>query len=167
MIYEGNTQVKKTKGNFLVYEYELFKMKPEESISEMFARLSEITNGLKALGKEYSSSELMRKVLGPLPPTWHTKVTVIEESKDLSTSSLEELIGSLMIYEINVQKNEDESKKKKSIALKTSKISQSSSDEIDSDKQDEVAMITRQVKKFLQKKKRSQENFKETKKNYT
>ena len=48
-----------------------------------------------------------------------------------------------MTYEINVQKNEDESKKKKSIALKAFKISQSSSDEVDSDEQDEVAMITR------------------------
>ena len=141
-------------------------MKPEESISEMFARLSEITNGLKALGKEYSSSELVRKVLRSLPPTWHTKATVIEESKDLSTLSLEELIGSLMTYEINMKKNEDESKKKKSIALKALKISQSSSDESDSDEQDDVAMITRQVRKFLKKKKRSQGNFKEAKKNH-
>ena len=85
LIYEGNNQVKETKANLLVHEYELFKMKPEESISKMFARLLEITNGLKALGKEYSSSELVRKVLRSLPPTWHTKATVIEESKDLST----------------------------------------------------------------------------------
>ena len=133
LIYEGNNQVKETKANLLVHKYELFKMKPKESISEMFARLSEITNGLKALGKEYSSSELVRKVLRSLPPTWHTKATVIEESKDLSTLSLEELIGSLMTYEINMQKNEDESKKKKSITLKASKILQNSSDKSDSD----------------------------------
>ena len=79
LIYEGNNQVKETTANLLVHEYELFKMKPEESISEMFVRLSEITNGLKALGKEYSSSELVRKVLKSLPSTWHTKTTVIEE----------------------------------------------------------------------------------------
>ena len=123
LIYEGNSQVKETKANLLVHVYELFKMKPEESISKIFARLSEITNGLKGLRKEYSNSELVRKVLRSLPPTWHTKVTVIEESKDLSTLSLEELIDSLMTYEINVQKNEDDFKKKKTIALKTSKIS--------------------------------------------
>ena len=35
------------------------------------------------------------------------------------------------------------------------------------DEEDEVAVITRQVRKFLQKKKRSQENFKEFKKNFT
>ena len=47
----------------LVHEYELFKMKSEETISEMFARLSEITNGLKGLGRDYSNAELVRKVL--------------------------------------------------------------------------------------------------------
>ena len=120
--------MKETKANLLVHEYELFKMKPEESISEIFAKLSEITNGLKALEKEYSNLELVRKVLRSLSPTWHTKATVIEKSKDLSTLTLEELIRSLMTYKINVKKNEDESKKKKSIALKASKISQSLSD---------------------------------------
>ena len=69
LIYEGNSQVKETKANLLVHEYELFKMKPKESISKMFARLTKITNGLKALEKEYSSSELLRKVLRSLPPS--------------------------------------------------------------------------------------------------
>ena len=55
LIYEENSQVKETKANLLVHEYELFKMKLEESISEIFARLSEITNGLKALENEYSN----------------------------------------------------------------------------------------------------------------
>ena len=113
LIYEDISQVKEIKANLLVREYELFKMKPEESISEMFTRLSEITNGLKALGKEYSNSKLVRKVLRSFPPTWQTKATVIKEWKDLSTLSLEGLIGSLMTYEINMQKNEDESKKKR------------------------------------------------------
>ena len=103
----------------------------------------------------------MRRFLRSLLPTWHTKATVIEKSKDSSTLSLEELIGSLMTYEINVHKNEDDSKKKKTIAFNASKISQSSSDEVDSDEQDEVAMITRQVRKFLQKKKK---DLKETSK---
>ena len=97
LIYEGTSQVKETKANLLVHEYELFKMKPEEIISDMFTRLSEITNGLKGLGRDYSNVELVRKVLRYLPSTWHTKATVIKESKDLATLSLEELIGSLMM----------------------------------------------------------------------
>ena len=37
LIYEGTSEVKATKANILVYEYELFRMKPEEMISEMFS----------------------------------------------------------------------------------------------------------------------------------
>ena len=62
LIYEWTSQVKETKANMLVHDYELFKMKPEEIISEMFAKLTEITNGLKGLGREYSNAELVRKV---------------------------------------------------------------------------------------------------------
>lgn len=79
----------------------MFKMKPQETIAEMFVRLIEIANGLKGLGKEYSIAELVRKVLRSLPLSWHTKAIVIEDSKDLSKLPLEEFIGSLMTYEIS------------------------------------------------------------------
>ena len=35
LIYEGTSEVKATKANILVHEYELFRMKPEETISEI------------------------------------------------------------------------------------------------------------------------------------
>ncbi|MQM05851.1 hypothetical protein Taro_038666 [Colocasia esculenta] len=44
--------------------------------------LSNITNGLKALGKNYTDTKIVRKVLRSLPLTWHTKATVIEDSKN-------------------------------------------------------------------------------------
>ncbi|MQM20319.1 hypothetical protein Taro_053337 [Colocasia esculenta] len=50
LIYEGSLEVKEIKANILVSEYELFRMKPKETIPEMFARFTAITNGLKALG---------------------------------------------------------------------------------------------------------------------
>ena len=67
LIYKGTSQVKETKANMLVHDYELFKMKLEETISEMFAKLTKITNGLKVLRKEYSNAELVKKVLRALP----------------------------------------------------------------------------------------------------
>ena len=61
------------------------------------------------------------KISRSLPSNWHTKVTAIQEAKDLTKLPMEELIGSLMRYEINLTKKlqEGEDKKKKSIALKT------------------------------------------------
>ena len=156
LIYKGTSQVKETKANMLVHDYELFKMKSEETLFEMFARLMEITNGLKGLGREYSNAELVRKVLRSLSSSWHAKATLIKESKNLATLSLEELIGSLMTYEINVKRNEDDSKKKKMIALKVMKVAKSSSDEDESENSDDedIAMLTRQVKKISSKEKK-------------
>ena len=53
-------------------------MKDNESISEMYTRLTVLTNGLKNIGKNYTKYELIRKILRSLTSIWHTKVTVIE-----------------------------------------------------------------------------------------
>ena len=57
----------RNKVSLFVHKYELFKMKEGEGIQEMFDRLNDILNGLKALEKTYSNSELLRKVLRALP----------------------------------------------------------------------------------------------------
>ena len=36
LIYEGMSEVKETKANLLITEYEMFRMKNDESISDMF-----------------------------------------------------------------------------------------------------------------------------------
>ena len=66
VIYEGTLEVRETKANMLVSEYEVFHMKDNESISEMYAKLYLITNGLKSLGKNYSEYELIKKMLRSL-----------------------------------------------------------------------------------------------------
>ena len=82
-------------------------MKNNESISEMYARLTVITNGLKSLGKTYFEYELIRKILRSLTSVWHIKATVIEEFKNLSSTTVDELIGSLMTYELKLKKTEE------------------------------------------------------------
>ncbi|RVW97887.1 hypothetical protein CK203_021215 [Vitis vinifera] len=119
--HEGTNQVKESKINLLVHNYELFSMKENETIVEMITRFTDIVNGLEALGKTYKESEKVMKILRSLPSKWHTKVTAIQEAKVLTKLPMEELIGSLMTYEINLTKKlqEGEDKKKKNIALKT------------------------------------------------
>ncbi|GJV84611.1 retrovirus-related pol polyprotein from transposon TNT 1-94 [Tanacetum coccineum] len=50
---------------------------------------------LKALDEGYSSKNYVRKFLKALHPKWRVKVTAIEKSKDLTSLSLDELIGNL------------------------------------------------------------------------
>ena len=66
VIYEGTSEVRETKANMLVFEYEDFKMKPDETISEIFSRLTILTIGLKSLRKSYSEYETVRKILRSL-----------------------------------------------------------------------------------------------------
>ena len=102
--HEKTNQVKESKINLLVHNYELFSMKETETIVEMISRFTDIVNDLKALGKTYKESEKVMKILKSLPSKWHTKVTVIQEAKDLTKLPMEDLIGSLMTYEINLTK---------------------------------------------------------------
>ena len=102
----------------------MFKMKPNESIFEMFTRFIDVVNGLEGLGKRVSEQDKVSKILRYLPPKWNSKTEAIEESKNLKELPLEELIGSLMTYEMKIARQEkemQEESKKKSIAHKAKK----------------------------------------------
>ncbi|GJT64781.1 retrovirus-related pol polyprotein from transposon TNT 1-94 [Tanacetum coccineum] len=79
----------------MVRQYEQFVISEDESIDSAFARFNTIITSLKALDEGYSSKKYVRKFLRALHPKWRAKVTTIEESKDLTSLSLDELIGNL------------------------------------------------------------------------
>nr|GEU38502.1 UBN2 domain-containing protein [Tanacetum cinerariifolium] len=97
------------------------------SVYKLSSRFNTIIISLKALDESFSSRNHVRKFLRALPTKWRPKVTAIEESKDLSTLSLDELIGSLKVYEVVLEKDLKVSKNKKekfiSLALKARKVS--------------------------------------------
>ena len=78
-------------------------MMENEIISEMIRRFTDITNSLASLGKEYTQVEKVRKIPRALTSDWEKKTTAIEEANNLSTISLENLIGNLMIYEVQLK----------------------------------------------------------------
>ncbi|GJY60070.1 hypothetical protein Tco_0459962 [Tanacetum coccineum] len=62
---------------------------PADPVSDTFVL------SLKALDEGYSSKNYVRKFLRALRLKWRAKVTAIEKSKDLTSLSLDELIGNL------------------------------------------------------------------------
>ena len=66
----------------------------------MFTQFTDITNYLKNLGRVYTNSDNIRKILQSLSRAWEEKVTTIQEAKDLSTLPHGELLDSLMTYEL-------------------------------------------------------------------
>ncbi|GJY37357.1 hypothetical protein Tco_0422735, partial [Tanacetum coccineum] len=63
-----------------------------------------IITSLKALDEGYSSKNYVRKFLRALHSKWRAKVAAIEESKDLTSLSLDELIGNLKVHEMIIKK---------------------------------------------------------------
>ncbi|GJU31282.1 zf-CCHC domain-containing protein, partial [Tanacetum coccineum] len=151
--HQGNNQVKANKIDLLVQQYEQFMIPEEESIDNAFAKFNTIITSLKALDEGFSSKNCVRKFLRALHPKWRAKVTAIEESKNLTTLSLDELIGNLKVYEEVIKKDSETVKIKReqsrSIALKARKES-SDDDSSTSDSEDEeYAMAVRNFKKFF------------------
>jgi hypothetical protein len=114
--FEGSKKVKEARALILVHQYELFKMKDDETIDQMYSRFQTLVSGLKILKKSYVASDHVSKILRSLPASWRPKVTAIEEAKDLNTLSVEDLISSLKVHELSLNEHEPV-RKVKSIAL--------------------------------------------------
>ena len=145
----------------------MFKMHSNETIAQMFSRFTTITNDLNALGKSYTSTELVNKILRSLPKAYQSKVVVIREARDLSKLPLEELMGSLMTHEIMMkdhdEEEEEDKKKKKTMALKSFTQDEDEEDEEIGDSMlENYALFSRKYKKYLRLKKEnnSKPNFK-------
>nr|GEV18488.1 zf-CCHC domain-containing protein/UBN2 domain-containing protein [Tanacetum cinerariifolium] len=128
----------------------------EESIDSGFARFNNIITSLKALDECVSSKNYVRKFLRALHPKWRAKVIMTEESKDLSSLALDELISNLKVYEVVMAKDSEIYKGKKervkSTALKATK--ESSDDKTLTSESDDEAydMAIRNFKKFFRRK---------------
>ena len=117
----------------LTKQYQLFTMLPNENINEMFTRFSDFINPLKALGKTFTTEDIVQKILSSLPSNWNAKVTNIEEAQDLSKISFEDIMGKLMAHKVLMEsQSNNETSKKKGITLKADSDSESSEKEVNS-----------------------------------
>ncbi|XP_070049763.1 COP1-interactive protein 1-like [Nicotiana tomentosiformis] len=118
--HEGTTQVKQSKIDMLTTEYELFKMKDDESIQDIHTRFTSIINELHSLGEIIPRNKLDRKTLSVLPSSWERKVNAIMGENDLQKLTIDELIGNLKTYEMKKKKDHErrEPKREKNLVLK-------------------------------------------------
>ncbi|XP_070025436.1 uncharacterized protein [Nicotiana sylvestris] len=141
--HEGTPQVKRSRGTLLYSQYENFTMKDGKTIQEMYTRFTILTDKLKSLGRIILEENKVEKILTKvLPVTWERKITTIEESKNIATLKLDELIVNLTAYELRRQTMKiDTPKKERSLTLKITEGA-------DLEK-DEMAIITKDFKKYL------------------
>jgi hypothetical protein len=121
--YESTSTVKSVKLYMLKDKLSNFKMKDDESISEMFYMLQVIINDLKSLGEKAKDVDFSHKFLMRLPKRFKTLRTIIFRGglKDVTPN---EVLGNVMT---DAQYNDDddevvkeEDKNKKSVVFKAS-----------------------------------------------
>ncbi|XP_050217438.1 uncharacterized protein LOC126668276 [Mercurialis annua] len=160
--HEGRVQIKIKKVELLIGEYEAFKNKPNENVTDTTNRLLAITTNFKNLGKHYTIGEINGKILRPLPLLdWQPNITAIEEAHDLNKLRTDELIGNFLLREMTYMKSIQELKraqeeKTKGIALKAKAIETKVEEEINlSDGEDggEMVLMSKKVRDWKLRKK--------------
>ncbi|XP_038708531.1 uncharacterized protein LOC120003582 [Tripterygium wilfordii] len=102
----------------------------------------------RMLEVKHEGTDQVQKILRSLPKKWDAKATTIQESKNLKTLPLEELIGSKMTHELKLKTRavEEEDSKKKSIALTAAHGSRSISED---ENEENIALLARNIRKFV------------------
>ena len=110
-------------------------------------------NQLNQLGRVIPEEEMVKTLLRSFPKSWRSTVVAIREAKALNKISLDEICGSLLTYEQEVNQIDEKEKKelvekKKGIALKTSSRNEELYEDSCEDEDIEMAMIVRRYKKL-------------------
>ena len=110
--YEGTKAVKDSKIQRFTMSFEEIGMDEDESFGEFYAKLKDIVNSTFNLGEKIPEPKIVRKILWSLPEWFHSKIIAIEESKDIDSIPLTELIGALQTYELGLMRFSKGSKSK-------------------------------------------------------
>ena len=97
-------------------KFENIWMHENQNFSFFYSKLSGIVNFFFNLGEPILDSKVVRKILRSLPKRFRPKVITIEESKDIDSKRIDELVGFIQAYEMTLPS----SQKPKDIAFKAS-----------------------------------------------
>jgi len=160
ILHKGIDDVKQSKINTLVQQYQLFRMEDGESMSSMQMRFTHIVNKFQNLGKDISNQDCTNKILICMTREWQPKVTAIKESQNLNALSMITLFGKLKEHEHEINRfmsSEKDSKKKewKFIALNTTSSFSTSSMKNDDESHDdaineeEMSLFVRRYNRYI------------------
>ena len=110
--YLGDKKVITVKLQTLCRDFETLTMQEKESVQDFLSRVSAIVNHMKSYGEDVSTKTVVCKVLRSLTPRFDHVVAIIEESKDLSTCTFDELMSSLLAHEVRLNKSHEKVEEK-------------------------------------------------------
>jgi hypothetical protein len=97
--YQQNDRVKTVKLHTLRTQFETLRMIESENVDQFITIVMGIVNQIRLTGETITDQRIVEKILRSLPKKFEMVVTTILESKDLSSFSTDELIGSLVTHE--------------------------------------------------------------------
>ena len=83
----------------LIQEFEMVRMKESQTIKDYAEQLLTIANKVRLLGKEFSNERVVQKNFVTLPEKYEATISSLENTKDLSSITLAELLNALQALE--------------------------------------------------------------------
>jgi hypothetical protein len=116
-------------------------MNEKEYIATYLLRVDEVVNAIRGLGEELYESLVVQKVLRSLLLKYDAKVVTIEETRDLTKMTSDELYGSLIAYEMRTSIESDQPNNEAAFkAIKKTK-------DKDNDRDEEIGNFVRRLQK--------------------
>ncbi|XP_017628829.1 uncharacterized protein LOC108471770 [Gossypium arboreum] len=97
--FQGTERTRQQQLLNLRRDFENLKMKEEETVKQYSDRIIAWANSIRLLGEQFSEARIVEKVLSTLPERHEAKISSLEDSRDLATISLIELINALYAQE--------------------------------------------------------------------
>ncbi|KAK2426495.1 hypothetical protein QL285_025158 [Trifolium repens] len=97
--YAGDDRIRNMQVLNLIREFELQRMMESETIKEYSDKLLAIANKVRLLGTEFADSRIVQKILVTVPEKYEATITTLENTKDLSSITLAEVLHALKAQE--------------------------------------------------------------------
>ena len=107
--YQGTSKVKIAKLQTLRRDFENLYMKDSDSVDQFLNQVMNVVNQIRSYGDDLIDQKVVEKILRSLPRKFDVIVVAIEESKDLTILSIDELMGSLLSHESRMNRNNNSS----------------------------------------------------------
>ncbi|XP_016504642.1 uncharacterized protein LOC107822615 [Nicotiana tabacum] len=93
--YQGSERARQNQILNLKRDFESLIVQDDETIAKYSNRISLIVNKIRLLGENFKDDRIVEKILVTILEKFESKISFLEESKDLSTISVAELISVL------------------------------------------------------------------------
>jgi len=107
--YQGMETVKTAKLQMLRKDFENLSMKESDTIDSFFTHVIGLITQIRSHGEILEERRIVEKILRILPSRFESIVVAIEETKDLSQLTVDELSASLLSHEHRLNRGTDSS----------------------------------------------------------